>query len=147
MLKGVDPLLGPELLYALARMGHGDRLAVVDTNYPAYAAGAEVVRLDGIDSTTAIGAITSVLPLDRFVAAPLGYMIGAPGEAPREVARAAIEAASTAEGREIAAEPVDRLDFYEEARSVRLVVATGESRPYGCFLLTKGVWPDLQPGD
>lgn len=147
MLKGVDPLLGPELLYALARMGHGDELAVVDTNYPAYAAGAEVVRLDGVDSTEAIRAITTVMPLDQFLTAPLRYMIGAPGEEQREVARAAIETAVVAEGRQVGTAPIHRLDFYEAARSVRLVVATGETRPYGCFLLTKGVWPDLHPGD
>ncbi|MBM9463953.1 fucose isomerase [Aeromicrobium sp. YIM 150415] len=147
MLKGVDPLLGPELLYALARMGHGDELAVVDTNYPAYAAGAEVVRLDGVDSTEAIRAITSVMPLDQFLTSPLRYMIGTPGEDRRDVAQDAVETVAVAEGREVGAAPIHRLDFYEAARSVRLVVATGETRPYGCFLLTKGVWPDLHPGD
>ena len=30
MLRGIHPLLSPDLLHALAGMGHGDRLAVVD---------------------------------------------------------------------------------------------------------------------
>ena len=39
MLKGINPLMTPEPLTALARMGHGDTIAVVDSNYPAYATG------------------------------------------------------------------------------------------------------------
>ena len=35
MLKGIDPVLGPELLAILRGMGHGDEIAVVDGNYPA----------------------------------------------------------------------------------------------------------------
>ena len=35
MLKGIHPLLSPDLLHALAAMGHGDTLAIVDGNFPA----------------------------------------------------------------------------------------------------------------
>jgi L-fucose mutarotase len=35
LLKNLDPLLNAELLHALAAMGHGDELALVDRNYPA----------------------------------------------------------------------------------------------------------------
>ena len=31
MLKGIDPLLGPDLLHALAAMGHRDEIAIVAT--------------------------------------------------------------------------------------------------------------------
>ena len=48
MLKGIDPLLGPELLMALASMGHGDELAVVDRNFPAVSVARRLVRLDGV---------------------------------------------------------------------------------------------------
>ena len=47
MLKGLDPLLGPELLAMLRAMGHGDEIAIVDGNYPAQAHGRRVVRADG----------------------------------------------------------------------------------------------------
>ena len=30
MLKGIDPLLTPELLKALAEMGHGDEIVIAD---------------------------------------------------------------------------------------------------------------------
>ena len=35
MLKLLPPLLTPELLHALASMGHGDDLALVDAHFPA----------------------------------------------------------------------------------------------------------------
>ena len=35
MLKTIDPLLNADVLYALRAMGHGDRLVVCDTNFPA----------------------------------------------------------------------------------------------------------------
>ena len=34
---------------------------------------------------------------------------------------------------------IERFAFYEAARQAFAVVATSESRPYGCFLLKKGV--------
>jgi L-fucose mutarotase len=37
VLKGVHPLLHADLLHALAAMGHGDELAIVDANFPAAA--------------------------------------------------------------------------------------------------------------
>jgi L-fucose mutarotase len=37
MQRGLDPLLTSVLLHALASMGHGDGIAVVDANFPAAA--------------------------------------------------------------------------------------------------------------
>ena len=50
MLKHISPLLGPDLLHALRQMGHGDEIAIVDANFPAYSQGPRVVRLDGVDA-------------------------------------------------------------------------------------------------
>ncbi len=68
MLKAIDPLLTPDLLYVLRAMGHGDEIAIVDANYPAQSAGPDVVRLDAADATRTLDAVLSVLPLDTFVA-------------------------------------------------------------------------------
>jgi L-fucose mutarotase len=35
--------------------------------------------------------------------------------------------------------PVERLDFYELARSAYAIVQTGEPRSYSCFILTEGI--------
>ena len=34
MLKGISPLLSPELLKALCEMGHGDEIILADANFP-----------------------------------------------------------------------------------------------------------------
>jgi L-fucose mutarotase len=140
MLKHVDPLIHPELLYAMAAMGHGDELALVDRNYPAYSTGGEVLRLDGVDNATAARAILEYFPLDTFVEEPLLRMevVGAPDEI-TPIQAEMMELARAAEGRAIVMGSLGRLGFYERARSAFALVVTGEERPYSCFLLVKGV--------
>ena len=146
MLKGVNPLLSPPLILALAEMGHGDELVVVDRNYPAYTAGRPVVHLDGVDAGTAVAAILELLPLDTFVEHALLHMQEGDGTGAALPIHSEVQAlASEAEGRQISLGPVHRLDFYARARSAHVVVTTGESRPYGCFILVKGVLPAMEP--
>ena len=146
MLRGIDPLLGPDLLHTLAAMGHGDELVVVDRNFPATSHNARVHRLDGVDAVRAVSAVLSLLPLDGFVDHPLRAMeiVGSPGEV-NEVQRAVLAAATEASGRELSLLAVERHEFYRQARSAFAVLATGEDRPYGCFILTKGVLPEFVP--
>lgn len=137
MLKGIDPVLGPDLLALLARMGHGDVLAVVDRNYPAYAAGAPVVDL-AVDLTTALRAICSLVPVDAFVEHPVRHMLtddGADGPALPDV-RAVLD---EAEGRPVGVAGIARQEFYPAARGAFAVVRTTDARPYACLLLAKGV--------
>src|SRR4051794_7218848 len=140
MLKGIDPVLSGELLKVLDEMGHGDKLLLVDRNYPAFASGKPVVHLGDISQLRAAEAILSVFPLDTFVEAPLERMeieddpsIVAPvQEEVLAVARANHE-------KPLEFRIVPRLEFYERAKGVFAVVKTLESRPWGCFLLQKGV--------
>ncbi len=72
MLKGLDPLLTPELLQVLAAMGHGDELILSDCNFPSDSVAAETVHgqaipLAGADIGQAAAAIFSLFPLDSFV--------------------------------------------------------------------------------
>jgi len=146
MLKGVNPLLSPPLIQALAEMGHGDELVVVDRNYPAYAAGRPVMHLDGVDAGTAVAAILELFPLDTFVEHPLLHMQEGDGTGAAHPIHTEVQAlASDAEGRQIGIGPVHRLEFYARARSAHAIVTTGESRPYGCFILVKGVLPVMEP--
>jgi L-fucose mutarotase len=140
MLKGLDPLLAPDLLYVLAQMGHGDEIALVDRNFPAVSVAQRLVRLDGCDLATAAKAMLSVLPLDTFVARPLAAMdvVDSPGTVP-EVQQEIYDVARNAEGRDIDVERLERFAFYERARQAFAVVATSEARPYGCVLFVKGV--------
>ncbi|MDR1392907.1 MAG: hypothetical protein LBJ62_02915 [Bifidobacteriaceae bacterium] len=145
MLKNIDPVLTPDLLYGLAKAGHGDVIAVVDRNYPPYAAGIPVVHLAGVDGPAAIAAICSVTPLDTFIDQPLAAMRPVGEDSLPAVTTEVVAAASQAEGRQIIPRPVERFAFYAEAKSAALMVATGEARPYACYLLTKGVWPSFAP--
>jgi L-fucose mutarotase len=139
MLKNLDPLLTPRLLYHLAAMGHGDEIAVVDRNYPAHSAGPEVVALPGTDTTSIIRSILGLLPLDTFVDEPLLYMEPVTGEGRLPVHQEVIDLALEVEARSIPAAGVAREAFYKRARGAQTIVATTDARPYSCFLLVKGV--------
>ncbi len=143
MLKGLALLLGEDLLYVLAAMGHGDQLALVDRNFPAASMSRRLVRLAGADLVTAARAILSVLPLDTFVDQPVVRMevVGAPNEVP-QVQAEILALCQEAEGRELEMGSLRREDFYARAKESFAVVATSEARPYGCLLFTKGVIND-----
>jgi len=140
MLKGLDPLLGPELLSTLREMGHGDDIAIVDTNYPATSSGLPIVRLDGIPAPRILDAVLSVMPLDDFVpdAAWRMQMVGDPeGEQPIfEEFRAVIAAR---EGSRFRLASLERFAFYEKARNAYAIVVSGERRLYGNIILKKGI--------
>lgn len=142
MLKGIDPVLSPDLLQALAAMGHGDEVCLADANFPAQAiAGARSpIRLPGLAGARVLQAVLSVLPLDTFVDAPAAVMqvVGAPENIPEPV-RDYQRVLDRSEGRAVAIERLERFAFYERARGAFAVVATGEPRAYGNILLRKGV--------
>ncbi|HQU67929.1 MAG TPA: RbsD/FucU family protein [Albidovulum sp.] len=147
MLKTIDPTLNADLLHALAAMGHGDDIVIADANFPADAVArattlGHALRLDGVDAARAVRAILSLMPLDSFVDAPARRMevVGQPGEMP-EVQREVAREVEAAEGRTVTLAPIERYAFYEAAKSAYCVVATGERRFYGCFILKKGVIP------
>ena len=140
MLKGIDPLLGPDLLRVLAAMGHGDEVVIADANFPAESSAQRLVRLDGVDATRAAVAILSVLPLDEHVKAPAAVMavVGDP-DAELPIVDEFHRIAEAAHGQPVSFERVERFAFYERARQAFAIVATGERRPYGNLILTKGV--------
>ena len=145
MLKGINPLLNADVLYALRAMGHGDRLVVCDTNFPAdsiarQTAFGELLRIDNVSTAKAIEAILSVLPLDTFVddAAMRMEIVGQPQEVP-PVQREVQAVIDRAEGRSWPLVGVERHAFYEKAKAAYCVIATGERRFYGCFIFSKGV--------
>jgi L-fucose mutarotase len=128
------------LLWVLAAMGHGDRLAVVDANYPSYSVHERTVILASADVTSAIAAIATVFPVDTFVEPAVHHMTpdGDPGvllPVHVEVGRCIDEA----DGRPHRMGGIERSRFYDIARGAFAAVATGDTRAYACFLLTKGV--------
>ena len=147
MLLGLDPLLTADLLHALAAMGHGDRIVLVDANYPA-TRGRRLITLPGANVVRTLRAVLSVLPCDSFVDDPAHIMqvVGDPDATPPVVAE--INAALTAAGWP-AATSIERHAFYTATETAYAIVQTGERRFYGNVALTKGVIaPDApMPGD
>jgi L-fucose mutarotase len=140
MLKGVDPLLSGDLLKVLDDMGHGDQLAVVDRNYPAYASERPVIRLGESGILRTMTAILSVFPLDSFVAHPLERMEVEDDPAiVTELQRDVLALARDLDAPTIEFGIIPRLDFYQRAKGTFAVVHTLEDAPYGCFILQKGV--------
>ena len=139
MLKGIDPLLGPELLAILRTMGHGDEIAIVDGNYPAGTDAQRLVRMDGQDGPRIAGAILSVMPLDEFVPEAV-FRPAAYGDAKRtEPVFSDFEAVLKKY------EPKQKIsvlvgsDFYNRVKACYAIVASGERRFYGNLILRKGV--------
>lgn len=139
MLKGIDPILGPDLLAILRAMGHGDEIVIADANFPAASQARTLVRADAVDAVRMAGAISALMPLDDFVSAAAFRMavVGSPGTVP-PVAAAFAEALS-ASGYDGPIEPIERAAFYDRARRAYAIVATGETRLYGNLILKKGV--------
>ena len=142
MLKGVDPLLTSELLYVLAAMGHGDEIAIVDRNFPATSLARRLVRLTEPSTAAIATAVFSVFPVDTYVDDPLVRMevVGDPETVP-PVQLEFLEIAERAEGRRLRMGALPRARFYERTKTAFAVVATGETRGYGDFLISKGGIP------
>lgn len=147
MLKGIDPRLNADVLYALRDMGHGDTVIVSDTNFPAGSIARETVlgellRMENLTAGEVVEALLSVLPLDTFVDDFAGRMeiVGDPGTVPPVQAevQAAIDAA---EGAHRPMVGIERFAFYDLAKRSYAVIQSGERRFYGCFMFRKGVIP------
>jgi L-fucose mutarotase len=142
MLRGIDPLLTPDLLKILREMGHGDEIAVVDANYPAATDARRLVRLPGADATEALRAILSLLPLDTYVdcAAHCMAVVGDPDRTEPimvefQILIDEIGGAKTKLGR------IERFAFYDRVKTAFAVVSTSERRLYGNIILKKGIIP------
>jgi L-fucose mutarotase len=138
MLKGISPLLTPDLLHVLASMGHGDELALVDANFPAATHARRLVRLPGSPVPAVLDAVLQLLPLDDFVsqAALTMQVVGDPAARPPVVAE--FDAVLQQHGCPPST-ALERFAFYERAAAAFAIVATGEVRIYGNILLKKGV--------
>ena len=140
MLKGISPILSPELLKILMEMGHGDELVIGDGNFPAAANAQRLVRLDGHGVPEILDAILQLFPLDTYVEAPVSLMQVMPGDPCKPTILATYhELADRHEGREVPFEMVERFAFYDRAKTAYAIVASGESALYANIILRKGV--------
>ncbi len=139
MLKGLNPLLSPDLLATLRAMGHGDEIAIVDGNYPALEHGRRLIRLDGHGLVPVLDAILSVLPIDDFVADAI--FRSTVGHDPNQVDPVHAEIVACCNRHEPlrAVTPLEGKAFYDRVRAAHAIVQTGEPRLYANVILRKGV--------
>ena len=140
MLIGIHPLLSPDLLHALAAMGHGDEIAIVDANFPSASLGPRLVEIHGASSPDLLDAVLTLFPIDTSVEPAVFTMevVDDPTAVPEPVMDfAAVFTRHRLADCEIGT--LERHAFYERAKRAFALVRTGEMRPYGNILLVKGV--------
>jgi len=147
MLKGIDPLLTPDLLHVLAEMGHGDEIVIADANFTAASLGRgkPVIALPGAGVQRTVEAVLSLLPLDEAVAQPVAYMqVSGSADGSRSALQRSVIARLEQAGWATSAqcEAIERFAFYDRVRGAFAIVHTGELQPYGNFILKKGVIAD-----
>ena len=142
MLIGISPVISPDLLSVLHRMGHGDEIVLADAHFPGESCNDLVLRADGIRVPELLDGILPLFALDEYVESPVFMMAAVPGDtldpAVEESYRAVIDKhwpATPAIAR------VERFAFYEQAKQAFAVVMTGETAKYGNIILKKGVVP------
>ncbi|WP_151717918.1 RbsD/FucU family protein [Gemmobacter serpentinus] len=142
MLIGIPPLLGPELLFTLRAMGHGDEIALVDGNYPAQAHAQRLLRADGHGLEAVLEAILTVLPLDEDVPAPILRASLNNDPAQSGAIHQRIDALAAARG--VRVQPLAGADLYPRIRAAHTIIATSEAALFANVLLRKGV---IRAGD
>eukprot|EP00752_Nemacystus_decipiens_P011417 g10139.t1 len=146
-LIGISPLISPDLLFALARMGHGDSICFADANFPSETClrspgqpGPITIRADGHEVAPLLRAVSKLFPLDSYTDCPVKMMAPVPGdELDPSIEERFKDAVEAEQPRMFKVERVERFAFYERAQSCYAVVATGETAKYGNIILVKGV--------
>ncbi|MCV6587023.1 MAG: ribose ABC transporter [Marinibacterium sp.] len=140
MLRNIDPILSPSLLFALRAMGHGDEIVIADANFPGTSTGPDCIRADGSDAGSVLRAILQVMPLDSFVPDPALSMqvVGDPDTVPEAVAGFQHIINEVADA-PVQIRGLERFAFYERAARAFAIVQTGERQLYGNIILKKGV--------
>ncbi|MEZ7867710.1 MAG: L-fucose mutarotase [Paludibacteraceae bacterium] len=142
MLKGISPLLSPDLLAALCRMGHGDEIVLADAHFPAHSVNSLVIRADGLRIPDLLAAILPLFELDSYVPNPVVMMAAVKGdELNMTVEKSYMDEINQFYPLIMKPERIERFDFYERAKSAFAVVVTGETAKYGNIILKKGVTP------
>ena len=138
MLIGLNPIIGPELLYHLRAMGHRDEVALVDANYPALEDARRLVRTDGVDLLNILKAILPIFPLDDDKNGSFFRAVYAPQPDLMLPIYQKINSLCSELKPELKVVPLDPETFYSRVRNAHLVVATGEKALYANVILRKG---------
>lgn len=141
MLKGISPVISPELLKVLAEMGHGDELVLADAHFPGHTFCKTVLRADGLRIPVLLEGILPLFELDSY-ADPLIMMEAVEGDSLDPAVEAGyVKAIRKAAPEAPSVKRIDRFAFYDRAEKAYACVMTGELAKYGNLILKKGVTP------
>lgn len=142
MLKGISPLLSPDLLALLCRMGHGDELVLADAHFPGETFNGQVLRADGLRIPDLLDAILPLFSLDQYDDEHLVMMAAVAGdELDPSVETAYLEPIARHAPDHQPITRVERFAFYDRAKKAFAVLMTGETAKYGNLIIKKGVIP------
>ena len=135
MLKGISPLISPDLLKTLHEMGHGDEILLADAHFPGHSLGKRVLRADGLAVPALLQAIAPLLVFDAL------YMMQTdrPEELDPDLEAEYVSAINSNISDVRRPLRLPRKEFYTRAAACFCLLMTGETRPYGNILLQKGV--------
>lgn len=137
MLKGIDPIISPELLKILCEMGHGDEIVIADSNFPSETMGKRVLRADGIGGLQLLKVILKLIPLDSYVTDNAIVMDTNNDTIPEIWDKYTRELKNDLYFKNIT--KISREDFYERSKKAYCVIASGETAVYANIILKKGV--------
>ena len=140
MLKGISPLISPDLIKVLMEMGHGDELVIADGNFPSASIAQRLVRADRLGCVPLLDAILRIFPLDQYVEKPIALMAVVPGDLYKPVIwddfRKVVQ---QYESGFTDFDYVESIAFYVRAEEAYGILATSEMALYANIILKKGV--------
>jgi L-fucose mutarotase len=141
MLKGISPVISPDLLKIMAEMGHGDELILADAHFPGHTFCKTVIRADGLRIPNLLEGILPLFELDSY-SDPLIMMAAVEGDQlDPSVEKSYMKAIHKAAPKAPKVKRIDRFAFYDRAEKAFACVMTGELAKYGNIILKKGVTP------
>lgn len=139
MLKGVSPVVSPELLKLLCEMGHGDELVLADSNFPGASMSKRLLRSDGLSIMSLLEGIAPLFPFETYNDPLVMIKVDAGKKYDPAIEADFMQVIRRYDPSVPSPIRIDRFAFYERARNAYGVLMTGETRLYGCLIIKKGV--------
>lgn len=157
-LKGIPTAITPELLYNLARMGHGDTIVIADANFPSDSIAALTpckvpMRITG-STDSILRDILTLISLDAYDPACVTVMDRVDSDKEKQLLVPAYEQLQTVvdfaqqqqhqsdqsdETSRMELTFMERFAFYEKAKRAFCIVQTDDRSLYANVIVSKGV--------